>query len=154
AGPEWLEAVGGAQFRNLCACQRGSTHNGASSRHSDGNAINFKGDGLIRNGFWCPQINVGNGLHKASYGRFNSSTLSIPKSFGKCFSALSTGKGISPPRPQSEPFNMTSHKSRNRWRFAFRFRFWIMRSITSTPRVDPMRHGVHFPQDSRAQNSI
>ena len=29
-----------------------------------------------------------------------------------------------------------------------------MRSITSTPRVEPMRHGVHLPQDSIAQNSI
>ena len=29
-----------------------------------------------------------------------------------------------------------------------------MRSITSTPRTEPMRHGVHLPQDSIAQNSI
>ena len=28
-----------------------------------------------------------------------------------------------------------------------------MRSITSTPRVEPMRQGVHLPQDSMAQNS-
>ena len=28
------------------------------------------------------------------------------------------------------------------------------RSMTSTPRVDPMRHGVHLPHDSMAQNSI
>ena len=27
-------------------------------------------------------------------------------------------------------------------------------SITSTPRVEPIRHGVHLPQDSIAQNSI
>ena len=26
--------------------------------------------------------------------------------------------------------------------------------MTSTPRVDPMRHGVHLPHDSLAQNSI
>ena len=30
----------------------------------------------------------------------------------------------------------------------------ITRSITSTPRVEPMRQGVHFPHDSMAQNSI
>ena len=29
-----------------------------------------------------------------------------------------------------------------------------MRSITSTPRTEPMRQGVHLPQDSIAQNSI
>ena len=28
------------------------------------------------------------------------------------------------------------------------------RSTTSTPRVEPMRHGVHLPHDSSAQNSI
>ena len=26
--------------------------------------------------------------------------------------------------------------------------------MTSTPRTDPIRHGVHLPQDSLAQNSI
>ena len=26
--------------------------------------------------------------------------------------------------------------------------------MTSTPRVDPTRHGVHLPHDSSAQNSI
>ena len=26
--------------------------------------------------------------------------------------------------------------------------------MTSTPRTDPMRHGVHLPHDSLAQNSI
>jgi hypothetical protein len=29
-----------------------------------------------------------------------------------------------------------------------------MRSINSTPRVDPIRHGVHLPQLSTAQNSM
>jgi hypothetical protein len=29
-----------------------------------------------------------------------------------------------------------------------------MRSITSIPRVEPIRHGVHFPQLSMAQNSM
>ena len=26
--------------------------------------------------------------------------------------------------------------------------------MVSTPRVEPIRHGVHLPQDSTAQNSI
>ena len=26
--------------------------------------------------------------------------------------------------------------------------------MVSTPRVEPIRHGVHLPQDSMAQNSI
>ncbi len=30
----------------------------------------------------------------------------------------------------------------------------MMRSMISTPRVEPMRQGVHLPQDSIAQNSI
>ena len=30
----------------------------------------------------------------------------------------------------------------------------MIRSITSTPRIEPMRQGVHLPQDSMAQNSI
>ena len=30
----------------------------------------------------------------------------------------------------------------------------MIRSITSTPRVEPIRQGVHLPQLSAAQNSI
>ena len=35
-----------------------------------------------------------------------------------------------------------------------RLRLLTMWSMTSTPRVEPMRHGVHLPHDSMAQNSI
>ena len=30
----------------------------------------------------------------------------------------------------------------------------MIRSITSTPRTEPTRHGVHLPHDSSAQNSM
>src|SRR5207302_7559606 len=76
------------------------------------------------------------------------------KSSGKWVSALSTGSGVSPPIAHSEPWVMVSHRSRNSSRFAFGFSPARTRSITSTPRVEPIRHGVHFPHDSIAQNSI
>lgn len=53
-----------------------------------------------------------------------------------------------------EALESVSQRSRSNVRFSVRWRPWITRSITSTPRVLPMRHGVHFPQDSMAQNSM
>ena len=41
-----------------------------------------------------------------------------------------------------------------RSRFSARRSPAMIRSMISTPRVEPIRHGVHLPQDSTAQNSI
>lgn len=59
-----------------------------------------------------------------------------------------------PPIAQSEPCSMVSHRSRSRMTCCGRFWLLVILSITSTPRVEPMRQGVHLPQDSIAQNSI
>ena len=48
---------------------------------------------------------------------------------------------------------IVSHRSRSSVTF-FSRAAPAMRSITSTPRVLPIRHGVHLPHDSIAQNSI
>ena len=55
---------------------------------------------------------------------------------------------------QSEPSTMVWQRSSSRMRFLSRSMPAMMRSITSTPRIAPMRQGVHLPQDSMAQNSI
>ena len=68
--------------------------------------------------------------------------------------ALSTGSGVRPPSAQSEPSSMVSQRSSSSVRFAARSLSAMIRSITSTPRVEPMRQGVHLPQDSMAQNSM
>ena len=62
--------------------------------------------------------------------------------------------GARPPRAQSEPSVITSQRSRNSWTFFWRSRPAMILSTVSTPRVDPIRHGVHLPQLSLAQNSI
>ena len=73
-------------------------------------------------------------------------------------SADSTGYGVMPPIAHSEPLTIVSHSSRSSSTCCacccgLSRESW-MRSITSTPRVEPMRHGVHLPHDSIAQNSI
>ncbi len=76
------------------------------------------------------------------------------KSSGKCVSALCTGSGVRPPSAQSEASVISVQRSSSTARFAARSCPATMRSITSTPRVEPMRQGVHLPQLSMAQNSI
>jgi hypothetical protein len=58
------------------------------------------------------------------------------------------------PIAHSEPWVSVSHKSRSSWMFCAGLCLATIRSITSTPRVEPMRQGVHLPHDSMAQNAI
>ena len=68
--------------------------------------------------------------------------------------ALCTGMGVKPPMAQSEPSVMVWQRSSSSNRFSSRSTPATILSITSTPRVEPMRQGVHLPQDSMAQNSM
>ena len=78
-----------------------------------------------------------------------SANASFSKSSGKCFRALSTGYG----RQAAQRAQRAVHhrlaqlveqlEVRRRGRRAA-----MIRSMTSTPRVEPMRHGVHLPHDS------
>ena len=68
--------------------------------------------------------------------------------------ALRTGNGVKPPIAHSDASAITSHRSISTVMFSSRRSPAMILSISSTPRVLPMRHGVHLPQDSMAQNSI
>ena len=59
-----------------------------------------------------------------------------------------------PPSPHREPCTIVSHSSSRSRTLRSPSSPARMRSITSTPRVEPIRQGVHLPQDSIAQNSI
>ena len=59
-----------------------------------------------------------------------------------------------PPMAHREPSTMVSQSSESSSRLASWFSPARMRSITSTPRTEPMRQGVHLPQDSTVQNSM
>src|SRR5208282_1079316 len=77
-----------------------------------------------------------------------------PKSSGKWISALITGYGVKPPSAHSDPNFKVLQRSSSSAVLAARFSLRMIRSITSMPRVEPTRHGVHLPQDSMAQNSM
>ncbi len=76
------------------------------------------------------------------------------KSSGKCLIALCTGIGVSPPIAHSDPVVMVLQRSSSSTRLAPTSCPAMIRSMVSTPRVDPTRHGVHLPHDSIEQNSI
>ena len=63
------------------------------------------------------------------------------KSSGQCCSALCTGIGVRPPIAHSEPSVMVSHRSSRSTRFAATSCPAMIRSIVSTPRAEPIRHG-------------
>ena len=73
---------------------------------------------------------------------------------GEVHQRTAHGQGVKPPIAHSEPSVMTSHRSTSTSRLASRSMPAMILSISSTPRVEPMRHGVHLPHDSIAQNSI
>jgi hypothetical protein len=77
-----------------------------------------------------------------------------PKSSGKWSSADSTGYGVIPPIAHSEPASIVSQRSRSSVICRSDVSPLRIRAIVSTPRVEPIRHGVHLPHDSIAQNSI
>ena len=88
---------------------------------------------------------------RCSAGRRSSYGCSAPhcsKSSGKCLIALCTGIGVSPPIAHSDPLVMVSHRSSSSTRLAETSCPAMIRSMVSTPRVDPTRQGVHLPQDS------
>ena len=76
------------------------------------------------------------------------------KSSRQCLIALCTGIGVRPPIAHSEPLVIVSHRSSSSTRLAATSRPAMIRSMVSTPRVEPTRHGVHLPHDSIEQNSI
>ena len=68
--------------------------------------------------------------------------------------AESTGFGVIDPMAQSDAWVIVSQRSRSSDTCASRSLPRAIRSMTSTPRVEPIRQGVHLPHDSIAQNSI
>src|SRR4029079_14909375 len=144
AGTEGLQRVGGTELRDIARQERGGSHDRRGRRHGDWYAINLQRDverhvGTIRRR--RSKIVIALRVHQR-------------KSSGKYLSALRTGNGVKPPRPHSDPLAMVSQSSSSRASSPLPApRFANIRSTSSTPRVDPTRHGVHFPQDSMAQNS-
>jgi len=63
-------------------------------------------------------------------------------------------QGVKPPKAHRDPNFIVWQRSFRISTFASRSCPAMMRSTVSTPRVEPMRQGVHLPHDSSAQNSI
>ncbi|CLP81510.1 Uncharacterised protein [Mycobacterium tuberculosis] len=61
---------------------------------------------------------------------------------------------MKPPSAQSEPNFIVLQRSASSALFFSGSMPWAILSAVSTPRVEPMRQGVHLPQLSMAQNSI
>lgn len=77
-----------------------------------------------------------------------------PEIFGEMVECGQHRVGVMPPIAHSEPASIVSHRSRSSVTCRSDVSPWRMRAIVSTPRVDPIRHGVHLPHDSIAQNFI
>src|SRR5262249_41241908 len=142
ARSERFERVRRAEFRHLEAGDRRRAHDRRAFGNFHHRAVDRERNRALRPGGGCsPVYIVGKRRHDT-------------KSCGKWLSALSTGYGTKPPRAHNDPAFMVSQRSRKRVMFAFTSCPPRILSITSCPRTAPIRHGVHFPQDSKAQNSI
>src|SRR5210317_846106 len=94
-------------------------------------------------------------MHKVSHLYLNQDCYS--KSAVKCLTALITGIGVRPPIAHREADSIVSHKSFSTIcclaRSCSESASTIL-SITSIPLTEPIRQGVHLPQDSTEQNSM
>src|SRR4051812_32049540 len=88
---------------------------------------------------WHDGQEIVGGYHSAA------SSLGRSKSSGKYLIALCTGTGVSPPIAHSEPSSMVWQRSSSSIRFCSRSTPATILSITSTPRTEPIRQGVHLP---------
>src|SRR5690606_5119232 len=138
ARAERLQRVGGAQLRDVDARELGRPHDRRArrDRHRDPVDRELHGGGALAGGRAVVRL-----LQQAH--RWKSSP--------KWRTALRTGMGVSPPMAQSDPSVISSHRSSSSTRFFSRSWPGRMRSIVSTPRTAPTRHGVHLPHDSSAQ---
>src|SRR5579862_726418 len=155
AGSEGGDRVRRAQFRHLDPGVHRGAHDRGAFRHRDRLAVDRErdrpGGGLDRR---RAEIDLVNQRHEASPYSAATGTIRPRKSSGKWRTALITGYGVKPPKAQSDPNFKVLHRSSSSARLDPTRSPFRIRSITSTPRVEPMRQGVHLPQDSMAQNSI
>src|SRR4029079_5745021 len=151
ARAEGFEAIRGAETGDADAGFHGGAHSGGAGRDGHGLAVDLERDlcgGLARG---RPVVDLFDERHGVISSR---GVTGRSKSSAKWRRGLDTGYEIKPPRPQSDPSLITSSRSSSSSRFSVRSVPAMILSITSTPRVEPMRQGVHLPQLSIAQNSI
>src|SRR5690554_622681 len=160
-GAEGLKTVGRTQLGNIDPHFGCSPHDGRAFRYSDRHAVYGESDkigGDARRGSEIAFSFDDSFQHDGS-SRPSAATpprpAAKPKSSGKCCSADSTGYGAMAPRAHNDPPSMVSQRSRSSSTCCSRLPgSAAIRSRVSTPRTEPIRQGVHFPQDSMAQNSI
>ena len=93
-------------------------------------------------------------MARSSFRGFAGASCARRNPRGNGSARSSPGYGVNPPSAHSEPNFIVSQRSSSTTMFSARSSPATIRSITSTPRVEPMRQGVHLPQDSMAQNSM
>src|SRR5262249_9151655 len=135
--------VGRAKFWDLCACFHRRTHDGGALGHRDTLAVDSERDKQLGFGARGAEIGLFDERHDGRpYSAASTRIGAGPKSSRKCLSALMTGYGVKPPSAQSEPNFMVLQRSSTSARLsAVRSPSRIL-SMVSTPRVEPIRHGV------------
>src|SRR5690606_6223309 len=158
ARAERLLAVGRAELRNVDPRFGRRAQHGRALRHGHGFTVDRERDQTLRLALRRAEI-PGSSIRfecctHATSPMARRSASRARKSSGKWARMLKTGYGAMPPSAHSEPAIIVSQSSRSSVRFAVSLTPPRIRSMTSTPRTAPIRHGVHLPQDSIAQNSI
>src|SRR5258706_3171375 len=161
AGAEALEAIGGTQFGDVARGEGCGAHDRRTLGHRHRRAVDVQSHHRSRtvqgprSGVRCTEVVIALRVHQVippvMRGPLWSASM---KSSRKYFKALCTGYGVRPPSPHRDPWSIVSQSSSSSAIPASRLFPCRIPARISTPRVDPMRHGVHLPHDSSAQNSM
>ncbi|MNH90283.1 hypothetical protein D3C73_428190 [compost metagenome] len=89
AGAEGFQAVGGTEFGNGGAEQRGGAHHRSAFGHADAAAIDAQGDLHVAVAGRRTEVNIGFRVEESNH--CSASEACRPKSAGKCLRALATG---------------------------------------------------------------
>ena len=172
ARAEWLDRIRRTKLRDLGTEAHGGGHDGSTLRNTHGDAVDRQRHLLFRNADRRAVINFLDqaGLRPAlphqwtasqhrtwpvlSYSAASGSDDDgLRKSSGKFFSAESTGTGVNPPMAHSEALVISAQRSSTSASCRSASSPASTLSMSSTPRVAPIRQGVHLPQLSLAQNA-
>ena len=151
-----LERVGGAELGNVAIRERRGAHDGSAGRHRDRGAVDFQRDAGAGRDAGRSQIVIVLGVHELQQSP-RAAQLAALEIFTEMFerAAHRERRHAAQPAQRAVEHGVAELVEQRevgvracRWRWPA-----MMRSTSSTPRVEPMRQGVHLPQDSTAQNS-
>ena len=147
AGAEGLQRVGGAELRDLGVGERRGPHDRGARGNGHGRAVDFERDGVGRLRRRRAEVAMVDRVHLAS-SRLR------PEVFREVLHGALDGEGGHAPEAAQGRIQHRIAEFLDQGKLAITVFTSSDAARASAPRTEPIRQGVHLPQDSCAQNSM